>query len=57
MKLLDWLRPQHPALAWPAASTAGDLLARHGLVRHRRRRRAAQHPGMVPPTTAEPNDL
>ena len=25
-KLLDWLGPRHPRLAWPAVSTAGDLL-------------------------------
>src|SRR5438132_4571222 len=38
-KLLDWLRPRHPALDLPAVSTAGDLLARRGLVKKRRRRR------------------
>jgi transposase InsO family protein len=38
-------------------STAGDLLAREGLVKKRRRRRPHQHPGVVPPTTAAPNDL
>ncbi|MHB1225253.1 MAG: leucine zipper domain-containing protein, partial [Gemmatimonadaceae bacterium] len=27
-KLLDWRRPRHPELSWPAVSTAGDLLAR-----------------------------
>ena len=32
IKLLAWLRPRHPDLAWPAASTAGDLLVRRGLV-------------------------
>jgi putative transposase len=56
-KLLAWLAPRHPGVAWPAASTAGDLLARRGLVRPRRRRRALVHPGVVPPTTAAPNDL
>ena len=35
-------------IAWPAVSTAGDLLARQGLVKKRRRRRAYQHPGVVP---------
>src|SRR5881628_2774085 len=40
----------------PAISTAGDLLARRGLVKKRRRRRHYQHPGVVPPTTAQPND-
>lgn len=41
----------------PAVSTAGDLLARRGLVKKRRRRRYYQHPGVVPVTTTQPNDL
>jgi transposase InsO family protein len=56
-KLLAWLRPRHPGVAWPAVSTAGDLLARRGLVKHRRRRRHYLHPGVVPATTTQPNDL
>jgi putative transposase len=56
-KLLAWLRPRQPGMDWPAISTAGDLLARRGLVKKRRRRRRYQHPGVVPPTTAQPNDL
>ena len=56
-KLLDWLAPRHPRLAWPATSTAGDLLVRHGLVKKRRRRRRHLHPGVVPPLTTAPNDL
>ena len=59
-KLLDWLAPRHPTIAdaaWPAVSTAGDLLAREGLVKKRRRRRRHQHPGVVPSTTHAPNDL
>jgi putative transposase len=56
-KLLDWLTPRHPTVAWPAISTAGDLLARHGLVKKRRRRRPPHHPGVVPPVTTAPNDL
>ncbi len=56
-KLLDWLVPRHPDVAWPAVSTAGDLLVRRGLVKKRRRRRPHQHPGVVPPVTTEPNDL
>jgi putative transposase len=55
--LLGWLVVRHPALPWPAASTAGDLLQRLGLVQKRRRRRPFYHPGVVPPTTTAPNDL
>ena len=58
-KLLDWLAPRHSEIAddaWPAVSTAGDLLARAGLVKRRRRRRPHQHPGVVPPTTHAPRD-
>ena len=50
-KLLAWLEPRHPGLEWPAVSTAGDLLARRGLVKKRRRRRQWQHPGVVPALT------
>ena len=59
-QLLDWLAPRHPEIAsaaWPAVSTVGDLLAREGLVKKRRRRRPRQHPGGVPPVTSAPNDL
>lgn len=56
-KLVAWLRPRYPVVDWPAVSTAGDLLARRGLVKKRRRRRHYQHPGVGPPTTTQPNDL
>ena len=56
-KILHWLQRRHPELELPATSTAGDLLARRGLVKKRRRRRHYTHPGVVPPTTARPNDL
>lgn len=56
-KLLDWIEPRHPDLDLPAASTAGDLLVRQGLVKKRRRRRLHKHPGVVPATTNAPNDL
>jgi putative transposase len=56
-KLLDWLRPRHTGVEWPAVSTAGDLLARRGMVKKRRRRRHYQHPGTVPAVAAHPNDL
>jgi len=56
-KLLDWLRPRYPGVELPAVSTAGDLLARRGLVTPRRRRRHYLHPGVVPALTTQPNDL
>ena len=55
--LLGWLAVRHSELPWPAASTAGGLLNRLGLVTKRRRRRPFYHPGVVPPTTTAPNDL
>ena len=59
-KLVQYLAPRHPELDaddWPAVSTVADSLARHGLVRRRRRRRPVQHPGTVPIHTAAPNGL
>lgn len=43
-KIVAKLAQQHPELAWPAASTAGEVLKRAGLVEGRRRR------SRVPPT-------
>lgn len=57
VKVLDHLRLRSPEVAWPAPSTAGDILKRHGLVPPRRRRRP------VPPSTrpsslmTAPNDV
>lgn len=52
-KILQWLQRRQRAFDVPATSTAGDLLARRGLVKRRRRRRHYTHPGVVPPTTAQ----
>jgi transposase InsO family protein len=38
-KVMDWLRRNHPEGAWPADSTAGEILRRAGLVKRRSRRR------------------
>jgi putative transposase len=46
-KLLLRLRGRHPEWGWPAASTGGEILKRHGLVAPRRRRRC-------PPVAAKP---
>jgi putative transposase len=43
-KIKAWLSMKCPTLGWPAQSTIAELLDRHGLVRHRRkRRRVAPH--------------
>ncbi len=39
-KLRQWLLEHEGGTAWPAASTIGEILERHGLVVHRRRRTA-----------------
>ena len=56
-KLLDYLEPRHPGVDWPAVSSVGDLLKREGLVKPRRRRYRATHPGLVTAATRAPNDL
>jgi len=38
-KVVAWLEEHHPEERWPAASTAGGILKREGLVRSRRRKR------------------
>lgn len=57
-KILGLLKEEHPSVAWPAKSTVADILQRHGLVRHRVRRRARYETAPTPllPAT-EPNDL
>ena len=56
-KLVAWLRTEVPGVAWPAASTAGEILGRAGLVKRRRRRRRAS-PWSEPFTGAvEANDV
>lgn len=56
-KLLTILAARHPALAWPARSTANDLFARVHLLARRRRRRAWRHPGAPPLATTAPNQV
>ena len=36
-KLVAWLKEKEPGIKWPAASTAGNILERHGLTRPRRK--------------------
>ncbi len=46
-KIRAWLAARHPQRRWPAQSTIGELLDRHGLTRHRRVRRRVP-PGGLP---------
>lgn len=58
-KLLPWLGRKQPELTGqlPSASTTAELLARHGLVEHPRRRRRAKHPGSKPLETQAANEV
>jgi putative transposase len=56
-KILEWLRPRHPGLALPAASTVGDLYSRELLVKRRPRRRKWSQPGRAKVVANGPNDL
>ena len=56
-KILAILRRQEPAGEWPCASTIGDLLRRHGLVRPRRRRRCSEPYGERLADYAAPNAI
>jgi putative transposase len=56
-KLIAWLEDHRSGQAWPAASTAGEILKRHGLVRGRPFRRRIEHPGRTLYPVLEPNDL
>jgi putative transposase len=56
-KLKAHLERERPELAWPAASTVGELLKRQGLVEPRRRRRSALVPAsQAVPEAIAPND-
>lgn len=46
-----------PATPWPAASTIGDILARHGLVQHRKVRRNATPSAQPFATGGAPNEV
>jgi putative transposase len=56
-KVIERLAITHPDVAWPAASTVGEILKRRGLIRPRRTRiRVPMHPSPLEPC-AEPNDV
>ncbi len=56
-KLLHRLRPRHPDIEFPAASTIGELFTREGLIKKRVRRTRHLHPGVVRAAAEHPNDL
>jgi transposase len=56
-KLIAWLEDHRSEQTWPAASTAGEILKRHGLVRGRPFRRRVEHPGRTLYPVLQPNDL
>jgi transposase InsO family protein len=56
-KILAKLRERQPTWAWPAVSTANDILKRHDLVVPRRRRRPVGHPGYQPRHATAPNEI
>ncbi len=56
-KILKRVRTRFPDRAWPARSTIFDILARHGRVHPRRRRRHWKHPGAAPFNTTAPNQI
>jgi transposase InsO family protein len=57
-KILALLQRRSPEVDWPARSTVGDILRRHGLVtpRRKRRERVVSHGTALVPAS-EPNDL
>lgn len=55
--IVAYLRRQDPHLPWPAPSTAGQILQRHGLVKPRRKRRRVRHPGRPYLPMEAPNDV
>lgn len=56
-KLLISLSEKQPQVDWPAASTVGDILKRHGLVKKRKRRPRCWHPGRPVVPMKAPNDV
>lgn len=55
-KILAVLAEKHPEVAWPAASTIGDILKRAGLVTASKRRRRPITQGEVSSPAVEPNE-
>ena len=56
-KLLKILHKKHPRWSWPHRGTVCEILSRHGLVAHKRRRRVIGHPGKPTTQILAPNDV
>jgi transposase InsO family protein len=56
-KLVPWLKKHYPGECFPAISTAGDILKRHGLVKPRRLRRRCAPASQPFRSAGEPNDV
>lgn len=57
-KLLAVLQRREPEAVWPSASTAGEILKRHGLIEGKRRaRRRWPHPGEPRSEAESPNQV
>ena len=56
-KIIHELRRLEPDRRWPAESTAGEVLKRHGLVEKRKRRSKWKHPRVPPIVATRPNEL
>jgi len=56
-KLIPFLKKRHPKVSFPAGSTAGDILKRHGLVKPRKRQRTLTPKTQPFIDVMQPNDV
>ncbi len=56
-KLVRWLSEKHYGIRFPAVSTAGDILKRHGMVKSKKRRRRHRAQGTPFSDATKPNDV
>ena len=55
--IIDYLRPRHPQYRIPAASTAGEILKRAGLLKSKPKKKRSTHPGSSSLETNAPNQI
>lgn len=56
-KIIEVLSNVEPEVRWPAPSTAGEVLKRHGMIKPQKRRRRWRHPGTPPILATRANEL